>query len=331
MISNKTTPKVSIIVPVYNAEKYISRLIDSVLAQTFADYELLLLNDGSKDSTVDVIKKYTEKYDNILLINKENTGVSDTRNVGLNTAKGKYITFIDADDFIDSDMLQKMVYEIEKNDADIVCSGHYIDDDGKTTKSSFPSETQILLHKDAIKEFIEAKDMGIAVWGKLYNKDLLENVYFSKDYRNYEDKLFLYEVLKKAQKVVNIPNVYYHYCMNDDSTTHKSFSLNKIKGLDITEKIYFEVSKKYPEFEIIAYANMITLFYYTVNIMLMDDADKKFKVEFNTLIKELKHCNLKKIKCEISKVMYLYLLLLKFNKYLFIFLKRIQMKLKGEL
>ena len=112
--------EVSVVINMYNSEKYLRKCIDSVLAQTFTDFELILVNDGSKDHSLDICKEYAEKDKRIRIVDKENGGLADARNAGLDAAKGKYLEFIDADDWIEPDLLEKCVTKLHETDADIV-------------------------------------------------------------------------------------------------------------------------------------------------------------------------------------------------------------------
>lgn len=113
-------PKVSIVVAIYNVEKYVSKCIESILKQTFTDFELLLVNDGSKDGSLAILEEYAAKDSRIEIINKVNGGLSDARNVGMKKAQGKYIYFVDGDDFIEETLLEKCVNKLEQTDSDMV-------------------------------------------------------------------------------------------------------------------------------------------------------------------------------------------------------------------
>ena len=119
-----TNPAISIISPVYNAQEGIKQCIDSLLNQSFTDFEIILINDGSTDNSLEVIKEYADANDFIRVIDKENEGVAKTRNKGIQLAKGKYVVFIDNDDFVDSDYLERFYNEIDQEQLDIVLGGY---------------------------------------------------------------------------------------------------------------------------------------------------------------------------------------------------------------
>ena len=150
-------PEVTIVIPVYNSEKYIGRCIDSILNQTFQDFELLIINDGSKDNSQEVVEEYKSRYPNkITLINQENKGVSKTRNEAIKIANGKYIMFIDNDDYIDNNYIEIYVTKINQTNADIVMGGYRrVNIDNK------------ILFKQRLKNTNWSKYIVLAPWAKI--------------------------------------------------------------------------------------------------------------------------------------------------------------------
>lgn len=118
--------KVSIVIPVYNAELYISRCLDSIINQTYTDLEIICVNDGSKDNSLQILKKYQEKDERIFVIDKENAGVSEARNDAIKRSSGQYITFVDSDDWLEKDAIELMYKALIENNADVVRSNYYI-------------------------------------------------------------------------------------------------------------------------------------------------------------------------------------------------------------
>ncbi|HFR3406655.1 TPA: glycosyltransferase family 2 protein, partial [Streptococcus suis] len=150
--------EISIVVPVYNSEKKIRKCIDSILSQSFTDYELILLNDGSTDYTLSILEEYEKEYSSIKVIDKLNEGIAKTRNLGISIATGKYIVFLDNDDFIDSDYLQILYDEIENTGNDIVVAGYRRVSDTKELFKVSPSKTSW------------AKYTVISPWAKIYRR-----------------------------------------------------------------------------------------------------------------------------------------------------------------
>lgn len=156
-------PKVSVIIPVYNSEKFIGKCIDSVLSQTFQDFELILINDGSKDNSQKILEEYKQKEPKkITLIQQKNKGVAKTRNESIQMAKGKYVMLIDNDDFIDKDYIETFVKEIEKHDDDVVMGGY-----------RRPNEQGKIIKKLQLPNEPWGKFMIFAPWARIYKKEYL--------------------------------------------------------------------------------------------------------------------------------------------------------------
>lgn len=195
--------KVSVIVPVYNVEKYIRKCLDSLVNQTLEDMEIIVVNDGSKDASIDIVKEYVEKYNNIKLYEKENGGLSDARNYGLQFATGKYIAFLDSDDYVDVNLYKRMYEKSKKEDSDMVECNFYWTYDKKNKKDIGQK------YKGQKEMFEKAR---VVAWNKLYKKEVLDNakVQFPKGLR-YEDVEFFYKLIPHIENVsfVKEPLIYY--------------------------------------------------------------------------------------------------------------------------
>ena len=192
-------PKVSIIVPVYKAEKYLNRCIDSILAQTFIDWELLLIDDGSPDKSGEICDEYSKKDQRIKVFHKSNGGVSSARNLGLDYVKGQWITFIDADDYIDSSFCN--INEAEIND--IIIKRNYIVDIDKSIKEVKQIKTPSSI--DNMEEFLSQylyANIFRTPWGKFFKSNILKNIRFPLGQRIGEDAAFMFTVLSKTKKIV---------------------------------------------------------------------------------------------------------------------------------
>ena len=206
-------PKVSIIVPVYNVEKYIEKCLDSLINQTLKDIEIIVVNDGSEDNSAEIVKKYQNKYpEKIIYVEKENGGLSDARNFGLPHAKGEYIAFLDSDDYIELDMYEKMYKLAKKENSDMVECDFYWEYPNKTKKDI----GQIYTNK---KEML-AKARVVA-WNKLIKRSVLEEakVQFPKGYR-YEDVEFTYKLIPYLNKVSFVKEPFIHYIQRENSISN---------------------------------------------------------------------------------------------------------------
>lgn len=169
-------PEISLIIPAYNAKDYIARSIDTALASTFHNFEIVIVNDGSTDSTQDIIDWFAENYDNIVSIQKLNGGVADTRNVGIKAAKGKYIAFMDNDDMIRPNMLEELYKTITKNDCDIAIAPLYrLIDSGYTVHCNLPFQTDTAIDIDKYLDIMYTPNFyNCAIWNKLYRASIVK-------------------------------------------------------------------------------------------------------------------------------------------------------------
>ena len=216
--------KVSIIMPVYNAEKYLSEAIESVLKQTYTDFELLLINDMSEDNSKEICREYSKKDDRIVLLenNSENHGPGPTRNIGLNHAKGEYIYFMDADDWIDQRLLQCAVNRIQETNADIVQFGVIYEQGNGKKSQQYYWKGKDFLTKEEIKRnfFIFWKENRNSLWIHLFRREIVKKIRF-ENIINGEDVSFIMDALCKAETVAYIAEVFYHYRYVKGSTSHR--------------------------------------------------------------------------------------------------------------
>ena len=232
--------KISIIVPIYNTkEKYLDVCMNSLLNQTYDNYEILLIDDGSLDWCKKIYKKYLSN-ERIKLIEQENSGVSVARNNGIKKANGKWIMFVDSDDILEHDALEKFAQRIDQNpDTDVVIAKTNTIRNGKTTPfNGYYTSDRVIVNKDDKEEVLYAtitnkgKYSFIQTpWAKVYNRKFLidNNLFFNKNVKLYEDSLYLYEVYSKASKIVYMNEIVYNYVINMDSVCN-SINPNIVKN-----------------------------------------------------------------------------------------------------
>lgn len=220
-------PKISVIVPVYNVEKYLHKCIDSILAQTFTDFEVLLIDDGSTDNSGKICDEYAEKDDRVRVFHKENGGVSSARNLGLNNTEGEWICFIDADDFISISFLEDFYTFIQNNqciDAIICGSNSYISDKNQSTLFSFKYGIY------NIEEFISSQYLHFACWGYIFRHSLLStnHILFNTDLCLSEDRIFILESFFCMHHIGCLDKNNYYYQYNIDSVCRSSVTQKKV-------------------------------------------------------------------------------------------------------
>lgn len=219
-------PDISIIIPIYNVELYLSRCIDSVLNQTFQNYEIILIDDGSIDNSGNICDIYANNYKRISVIHQKNLGVSTARNVGIMHAKGDFITFVDADDWLDKDYLAILFQLAVSNNADIsCCTLSYEGDTGRSEEFA----TQSSDSNKQMQISIEMREFNFGKWYsfegaacKLIRKTLLydNNILYDTTLTNGEDALFYVEVMLRSKCCVAISRPMYHYFMRSNSASN---------------------------------------------------------------------------------------------------------------
>lgn len=213
--------KLSVIIPVHNGEKYLERCLRSIFNQTFADMEIIVVNDGSTDKSKAICDTFAKKDKRIIIINQENKGLSGARNAGLNIAKGDYIGFIDGDDWIDLNFFEKLYSTAIKYDADISVADFVREYSHKKKYRLKLKKEKVYLATPEKYSICRIYREG-CVWNKIYRRNLIEdnNLRFEEGIL-YEDREFTAKVLHYSNKLVTVTGVYYHYAVNKGSITRK--------------------------------------------------------------------------------------------------------------
>ena len=211
--------KVSIIVPVYNVDKYLEKCLDSLINQTLKDIEIICVNDGSTDNSLEILEKYSQKDNRIIIINQDNAGVSVARNSGMKIAKGQYIGFVDSDDWVDLDFYEKLYNSAIANDADIAISSiirwrKY----NKKYRVKYEDKVYTTLQEKISACFIPK---NCYVWNKLYKSHIVQNKHFTPNVY-FEDIIWLPEVIKSSNKLITVSGTNYYYRVNNNSIVKKT-------------------------------------------------------------------------------------------------------------
>lgn len=236
---------VSVLIPAYNAEKTIHRCLDSILAQTYCDIEIIIVNDGSKDSTLVELLVYAKKDERVKVIDQLNCGVAAARNTALDNARGDYILYVDADDWIEPNMVERLLKLV--GDGDIVFCGNDNADTSDRVMCVDKTETEIWDQQRQMLEFMKHKRMTGMLWNKLIRRSITDGCWFNEKTGYGEDAEFLWKIIKKSRKMVVTNEVLYHHVLEDTSISHLSFSEKKFSAIPMWEAINEEVEKQYPE------------------------------------------------------------------------------------
>lgn len=242
-------PKISIIIPIYNVENYLEKCIQSVLNQTYKDFELLLIDDGSTDNSVKICDDYAQKDNRIRVIHKTNGGVSTARNEGIRNARGEYLGFIDSDDYIEPNMYETLINNIEEYGCDIsICGFKVFDEDTDTVERVQDSGRLELLNQEQLvsKETDMPWSIRLDTINKLFRKKTIEGLYFREDLKCAEDTLFLHEAIRKMNSGVFIELPLYVNVKHKGSAMRGSLSpISYYKSYFVDYEIYKDIKQNF--------------------------------------------------------------------------------------
>ncbi len=269
--------KLSIIVPVYNEEKWIGRCLDSIIRQTFQNFAVIIINDGSTDSSMSIIEHYCQEDKRIRCITTENQGNAQALNVGLKYADGDLITFADADDYIENSMYETMVSVLDKSNADIVeCGCRKINPVGRIIVQLEQQRQEIVGRQSCIRHFMKQRGIGNYVWNKVYKRYLFENLWF-QDIRFSMDYHMNALLHSKIEKKVIISDVFYNYMIHSGQATNNScIGKERIDGMKAGNMLarhfsYNKELKTYAGLYSCIYALDISEFVYKTNSVDIKD------------------------------------------------------------
>ncbi|NMD68800.1 glycosyltransferase [Bacillus sp. DNRA2] len=267
-------PKLSIIVPVYNVEKFLGDCVKSILSQSFKEFELILVNDGSTDRSGVICDEYAKKDQRIQVHHKENGGQSSARNKGIDVAKGQYLGFIDSDDWIHNDMYNILFNKALEAKADIAACNiiQYNKDD---TKYYFCNDsTECLFDRNsAMGELYLNHRLTFSPCNKIYKRSLFENIRFKEGYI-LEDIDFAYRIIHQSKKVFYTGEALYNYRYNDKSTMRKAFSKKRLDEFEVRKNLYLFYRENYPE-----HADEVYAEWFLTGLMLYVNIDKYYHDE----------------------------------------------------
>lgn len=245
--------KISVIIPVYNVEKYLDECIKSVLMQTYKNLEIILVDDGSTDQSGRICDKYAKIDERIYVIHKSNGGLSDARNAGLEIFSAEYVTFVDSDDYVSPIYIEKFYDAVNRYpDADMVIEKEYLRFmDGKTEAFSIEPVKDIRMNqynwRDALEQMLY-QQMETGAVGKLYKKELFTETEIKFPFGlYYEDLATIYRLMLVSKKIVRIDCKIYAYRIRKSSIMHQKFSVRKMDSIPVSKKLFHEIQESIPE------------------------------------------------------------------------------------
>lgn len=279
---------ISVIVPIYNVEKYLTKCIESIINQTYKNLEIILVDDGSPDNCPTICDEYAKKDSRIKVIHKKNGGLSDARNAGLDIATGEYVMFIDSDDFIDIDMMKSMMNNMIDNNVDlVVCNIKYIYDNGEKVK--YNQEDKILDKHEAMKEYIKDGIVQAIACNKLYKKKLISDLRYKVGKIN-EDEFFTYKIVDRTDRIYYNSKPFYKYLQRNTSIMG-TYSIKRLDAVEASyERLNF-IKERYPELYVEEKKNFLNLCISNYEMIL-----KNRNIDFNKDGRKILKYYVKKIK-----------------------------------
>ena len=318
--------KVSIIVPVYNAEKYIRELVASLTSQTLREMEFVFVNDGSIDDSLLVLQECACRDKRIVVISTKNQGVSAARNIGLQIVRGQYVGFVDADDFVAENMYEVLLQTAEKNKADIVSCGYYLFKDKNNMQPMLDLTSLDMNRSQATRSVLRNENIGMSVCNKLFTKQCIYGLKFT--YASNEDRLFLFKAVRNANKISIIKETLYFYRINTDSSSHSAFGISKMDGLYVSEEMHRIIEIEHPDMIEESYASMIISSYFILLMMYRDNASSLYRAEHEKLKNNIINADFSLIKKYVKPMIYYQLLCIRYCEPFFRHVKRMAIKYK---
>ncbi|MDO5344496.1 MAG: glycosyltransferase family 2 protein [Lachnospiraceae bacterium] len=280
-------PLVTVIVPVYKVEKYLSRCVESIFAQKYGNLEIILVDDGSPDSCGSICEEYRRKDRRVRVIHKENGGLSDARNAALDAMRGELVTFIDSDDFVSEYYISNLVTAMLENDADLSMSWFENVLEGEEPKNR-GTETaegvQICTRLECLEKMLYQDGVETTAWGKLYKREQFAHWRYPVG-KLYEDILVTYHIIDSCKKIAVIPNVDYYYVQRRDSIQYEPFREAKLDAVIHMKELEALVAEKYPELRAAACCRYFSI---TCNILFQIKDISRFQEAFSFLWEEIR-------------------------------------------
>ena len=277
-------PLISVIIPVYKVEAYLDRCVESVVNQTYRNLEIILVDDGSPDNCPLICDNWANKDNRIVVIHKQNGGLSDARNVGLDIHKGEWVVFVDSDDTISTDMIELLLLSVQENLSSIsVCDFTMLYDNGDKRVRSYSTTTSTLSSEKVLSEYFEHASYFIMACNKLFNSKLFDNIRFKKGII-YEDANIMYQLNLAACSLSIVNTPLYNYFIRNGSITKSAFSKKQYGIIDTIEEFQqFMIEHNYNK----SYINSLPMYMYRLKAAVYYTSTEGGKIKYKTYRQKL--------------------------------------------
>ena len=246
---NKSNLKVSVILPIYNCEQFLDKCIESVATQTYKNLEIICVNDGSTDESLSICEKWKQKDGRIIIVNKDNGGLSSARNEGLKRVSGELVCFVDADDYLESSMIEKLYNNMNKTNSDISMCSFFMEDEKGDMYCECPEMEEMTYSNIEFLSLLSSirQDRYVVAWNKLYKFRLFDEIKFPVG-KIHEDQFVAHKLFFKANKISTISEKLYHYVVHENSLSHMKNPIRHFDDIDaLFDRIEFYQQKNLSE------------------------------------------------------------------------------------
>jgi glycosyltransferase involved in cell wall biosynthesis len=242
-------PLISVIVPVYNVEKYVGRCLTSIINQSYTNLEIIVVNDGSTDNSLSVCEEFAAQDSRINLITQDNKGLSGARNTGLRHYTGEYVTFVDSDDWIHRNMIEYLYHVLIRNDSEMSLCGSLRVSDGIIQDKQYKELEETIYSPETFMSLF-LSERFTACWSRLFRRDVISGFEFPEGL-NCEDYIYMYEAIRRIQKRVTFVDIplYYYYCNRPDSIVNDSFGIKKFDQYYSAKRLFDLVCEYTPQYK----------------------------------------------------------------------------------
>ena len=284
-------PLLSVIVPVYNAEAYLPKCLDSILNQTYDHLEVIVIDDGSQDGSCVICDRYAWKDSRVRVIHRENAGQAAARNQALQLCRGEYVTFCDSDDWLEKNAYQEMLEALQKTGAGVACCGRYNAEEasGEKTLGLCPKKSEILSKEEMLVRMFTWQDCDCSPCDKVFKRSLFEQVRFPEKSGS-EDVAILYKLIILGERTVMVPKPFYNYLQRQGSTSYGTVNEKTFQYEFYTRQLYRDICRDLPE--VIPAARFLRVRSLARPVLLLDQADgetrRKYADRCSALRRELR-------------------------------------------
>ncbi len=309
--------KISIIVPVYNIDKYLEKSVDSLINQTYKNLEIILIDDGSSDNSPQICDDFAKKDSRVKVIHQKNKGVSAARNAGLEVVQGDYIGFCDGDDIPDKDMFEFLLKTAEEDNADIsICEVRFAFEDGSIRNIATGEQKTWDNNESFLCDFFRGS-VGMSTYTKLFKSEICKGVKYPEDCKTNEDKYFCFLTALNAKKISSRSEAKYTYFRRAGSSSITKFSEKYFDCIYLADKILENIKENHPNIIENALCNKLSTVLRIYKLMYMRDGLQKFEKQGNELVQYVKDFDKDIAKRLLSNKDYIRFKILRTNKKLF--------------